>query len=210
MNKKWIAIGIGAGALVVFLRSRPRQYIPNEISNLFWDAEAGRWRTDEEVADLLREHPERVPLSLSSSEARVLSYLDLIQSNADGFSLDPALIAAIISKESGGDYSARGAVGEYGLMQIRPTTAQWLGFRGDPDLLYNPAENIRYGSMYLDYQMKRYAETAYTTRWAVSAYNAGTATQKNGRFSNQEYVDSVMLHRLPRFRLLINRAMGLY
>lgn len=208
--KKWIAIA-GAGAVaLLYLRSRPRQYIANEVRNLFWDDEAGRWRSDEEVSAYLREHPERVPLTLITSEARVLSYLDLIQTNAKTYNLDPALIAAIMAKESSGDYSARGTVGEYGLMQVRATTAQWLGFTGDPDLLYNPAENVRYGSAYLAYQMKRYAETADPVSWAVSAYNAGTAQTKNGRFSNQDYVDHVVNYKLPRFRLLINRAMGIY
>jgi hypothetical protein len=208
MNK-WVAL-IGAGALILYVRSRLKFYIPNEVTNLFWDDEAERWRTNEEVADLLREHPERVPLTLTSGEARILSYLDLIQANAERFNLDPALIAAIISRESGGDYAARGAVGEYGLMQLRPSTAQWLGFSGDPDLLYNPAENIRYGSQYLRYQLDRYAETADPLSFAVSAYNAGTAAVKKGSFTNQEYVDSVVKYRLPRFRLLISRARGIY
>jgi hypothetical protein len=207
--KKLVAL-IGAVALVLYLRSRRRLYIPNEVTNLFWDDEADRWRTNEEVADLLREHPERVPLTLTSGEARILSYLDLIQANAERFNLDPALIAAIISKESGGDYAARGAIGEYGLMQIRETTAEWLGFKGDPDLLYNPAENLRYGSQYLRYQLDRYAETADPLSFAVSAYNAGTATVKNGAFTNQDYVDGVVKYRLPRFRLLISRARGIY
>lgn len=208
--KKWIAILV-AGALVLYLRKRPRQYIPNELTNLFWDDEAGRWRTNEEVAAFLREHPERVPVTLTSSEARVLSYLDLIQTSATRFDLDPALIAAIISKESLGDYSARGAVGEYGLMQVRATTAQWLGFTGDPDLLYNPAENVRYGSQYLRYQLDRYVDTPDPLRWAVSAYNAGTAQmQRNGRFRNEEYVEGVVRYRLPRYTLLINRSMGIY
>lgn len=206
--KKWIAIA-GAGALL-YLRSRARQYIPNEIRNLLWDSEAGRWRTEQEVIDYLRLHPDRVPLTLLSSEARVLSYLDLIQHNAKTYALDPALIAAIISKESSGNYSVRGAVGEYGLMQVRDTTAQWLGFKGDPDLLLNPAENIRWGSMYLAYQVERYAETNDPVSWGVAAYNAGTAYMKKGRFSNQDYVDSVVKYKLPRFTLLLNRAMGIY
>lgn len=207
--KKWVALSI-AGGLILYLRSRPRQYIPDEIRGLFWDSEARRWRSKEEVAEYLREHPERVPLTLLSSEALVLSYLDLIQQNADRFNLDPALIAAIMSKESSGDYAARGQVGEYGLMQIRATTAQWLGYKGDPDVLYNPAENIRYGSRYLRYQLDRYAETADPVSWAVSAYNAGTAQTINGRFNNQDYVDSVVKYKLPRYRLLINRSLGIY
>lgn len=205
--KKWLVLA-GVGALLLYLRSRPRQYIPDEVRNVLWDSEAGRWRTEKEVADYLREHPERVPLTLLTSEARVLSFLDVINFYAEKYNLDAPLIAAIMSKESGGDYSARGQIGEYGLMQVRLTTAQWLGFTGDPDLLYNPTENIRYGVEYLAYQMERYAGTADPVSYAIAAYNAGTA-QKNGKFSNQDYVDSV-LKRLVRYTLLINRAMGIY
>lgn len=207
--KKWLVISAALG-IFVFIRSRSRQYSPDELRNLFWDAEAGRWRSAEEVAQLLREHPERVPVTILSSEARVLSYLSLIESNASKYSIDPALISAVIWTESRGDYAARGEVGEYGLMQVRDTTAQMLGFSGDPDLLYNPATNIRYGTAYLDWQLKRYASAADPVSFAVSAYNAGTAQAKKGKFDNQSYVDSVIKYGLPRFRLLIDRAHGVY
>jgi len=207
--KKWLLIS-GALGLVLFIRSRSRQYSPDELSNLFWDSEARRWRSAEEVAQILREHPERVPTTILSSEARVLSYLSLIESNAKPLNIDPALVSAIIWTESRGDYAARGEVGEYGLMQVRDTTAQMLGFSGDPDLLYNPANNIRYGTAYLNWQLERYASTPDPVSFAVSAYNAGTAQAKKGKFGNQSYVDSVIKYGLPRFRLLIDRAHGIY
>lgn len=206
---KWVWIIMASGA-ILFLRSRPRQFNPDELNNLFWDEVNGRWRSEAEVADLLREHPEMLPTVILSSEARVLSYLTEIEANAQRLQLDPALIAAIISKESGGDYAARGQVGEYGLMQIRLTTAQMLGFSGDPDSLLNPSVNIRYGSEYLNWQRRRFLGKSDPMSWAVSGYNAGTPEIKGGKFRNQAYVDSVIKNRLPRYRLLIDRAHGIY
>lgn len=206
---KWLWLIIGSG-FILYLRSRPRQFIPDELNNLFWDSENERWRTDAEVAAILRDKPYMIPEPITSGEARVLSYLTEIEANADRFNLDPALIAAIISKESSGDYSARGAIGEYGLMQIRLTTAQMLGYTGSPDLLLNPTVNVRYGAEYLDWQKKRYMGEYDPISWAVAAYNAGTPEVGYGRFRNQEYVDDVIRYRLPRFRKLIDRANGIY
>jgi hypothetical protein len=42
-----------------------------------------------------------------------------------------------------------GGVGEIGLMQVRPTTAAMLGFRGSHAELAEPEANIRYGVAYL-------------------------------------------------------------
>ena len=207
--KRWLFIS-GAVGLVLFIRSRSRQYSPDELRNLLWDSDAGRWRSADEVAQFLREHPDRAPVTILSSEARVLSYLSLIESNAKSLNLDPALVSAIIWTESRGDYAARGPVGEYGLMQVRDTTAQMLGFSGDPDLLFNPATNVRYGTAYLKWQLERYASTPDPVSFAVSAYNAGTAEANKGKFRNQSYVDSVIKLGLPRFRLLIDRAHGIY
>jgi soluble lytic murein transglycosylase-like protein len=207
--KKWLIFG-GALGVVLIVRSRSRQYSADELRNLLWDSEAGRWRSADEVKRFLREHPDRAPITILSSEARVLSYLSLIEANAKNQNLDPALVAAIIWTESRGDYAARGPVGEYGLMQVRDTTAQMLGFSGDPDTLLNPATNIRYGTQYLNWQLERYASTPDPVSFAVSAYNAGTAHFNKGVFANQKYVDSVIKYGLPRFRLLIDRAHGIY
>jgi hypothetical protein len=62
----------------------------------------------------------------------------------------PADIAdAVVDVESNYDPSTIGAVGEIGLMQIRPETAAMLGFRGSNDELAKPEINIHYGVIYL-------------------------------------------------------------
>jgi hypothetical protein len=62
----------------------------------------------------------------------------------------PADIAdAVVHVESNYEPSTIGAVGEIGLMQIRPETAAMLGFRGSNDELAKPEINIHYGVIYL-------------------------------------------------------------
>jgi hypothetical protein len=56
---------------------------------------------------------------------------------------------AVAAIESGYDPGAIGAVGEVGLMQVLPSTAAMLGFRGDASELAKPQINIRYGVTYL-------------------------------------------------------------
>ena len=209
MSRKLLWAGAALAGVYLITR-RPKRYHPDELHNLFWDAEKRRWRTDEEVRSILREHPEYVPEPLTSEEARVLEYLAEIKAAADTFSIDPSLIAAIISKESGGESDARGAVGEYGLMQIRASTAALMGYTGQPDQLLNPSVNIRYGTAYLRRQFDRYSHESDVAQWAVAAYNAGTAYYERGRFANQAYVESVVQYRWPRYALLINRIHGVY
>jgi hypothetical protein len=56
---------------------------------------------------------------------------------------------AVVQIESNYDPSVVGGVGEIGLMQIRPGTAEMLGFRGSAEELAKPATNIHYGVTYL-------------------------------------------------------------
>jgi soluble lytic murein transglycosylase len=88
--------------------------------------------------------------------------------------LDPALIAAVIYAETKFD-PRPSAAGAQGLMQILPSTAEFLahlsggvGFQ-TADLAH-PAVNIAYGSYYLRYLLNHYENNEML---AVAAYNAG-------------------------------------
>lgn len=61
----------------------------------------------------------------------------------------PELIEAVMRIESGYRRDARGLDGEVGLMQVLPSTAVMLGFRGDLEALAEPATNIDLGARYL-------------------------------------------------------------
>jgi soluble lytic murein transglycosylase-like protein len=90
--------------------------------------------------------------------------------------LDPALVLAVMHTESGYYNFARSPVGALGLMQIMPATGEMLAreagipWRG-PDMLFEPALNLRLGTRYLAFLHARYGS------WprALAAYNWGPA-----------------------------------
>ena len=77
----------------------------------------------------------------------------------------PALIQAIISTESRGNPKATSGAGAKGLMQLMPGTASDLGVADS----FDPSENIRGGSDYINAQIKKYGDRSI----ALAAYNWG-------------------------------------
>jgi peptidoglycan lytic transglycosylase len=103
-----------------------------------------------------------------------LSHEGIIRQQAKAKHLDPALVAAVIYAES--KFSDRtSAAGARGLMQITPSTADFIAHRSGGtafthDDLATPRVNISYGTYYLRYLLDRYNEN---TTLAIAAYNAG-------------------------------------
>jgi soluble lytic murein transglycosylase len=103
-----------------------------------------------------------------------LRHEDVIRQQARDKNLDPALIAAVIYRESK-FRDVTSSAGAKGLMQILPETAHFIARKsggtefvaGD---LANPQINISYGSWYLRYLLDRYDGNVVA---AVAAYNAG-------------------------------------
>jgi soluble lytic murein transglycosylase-like protein len=85
-------------------------------------------------------------VSVSVGRAR---YRALIEKEAAQAGLPPEIAEAVMAVESGYNPDAIGGVGEIGLMQILPSTAAMLGFRGSLAELAVPETNIRYGVTYL-------------------------------------------------------------
>lgn len=85
-----------------------------------------------------------------------------------------------------------------GLTQIVGGTARAIGYQGPLVALLDPGTNIHWGARYLGGLRQRYPGSE---RDMISAYNAGSAWRmKNGRYSNQPYVDMVaaVLRRMPK------------
>lgn len=78
--------------------------------------------------------------------------------------LDPALLQAVMTTESGGDPNATSPVGAMGLMQLMPETARDLGVAHP----YDAKENLDGGARYLADLTRRFGVAN-----GVAAYNAG-------------------------------------
>jgi soluble lytic murein transglycosylase-like protein len=81
-------------------------------------------------------------------------------------SVDPALIHAVISVESGYNPSARSSAGAVGLMQLMPETARRYGVKNRMD----PAQNIKGGARYLRDLQIMFDDNL---QLVLAAYNAG-------------------------------------
>ncbi len=91
----------------------------------------------------------------------------LIGSAARAERISPALLRAVMKRESGFRPCAVSEKGAQGLMQLMPATAQEFGVF-DP---FDPQENVRGGAALLKQLLVRYAGDV---RLALSAYNAGS------------------------------------
>jgi soluble lytic murein transglycosylase len=103
-----------------------------------------------------------------------LRHDDIIRQQARDKHLDPALIAAVIYRESKfRDQTSR--AGAEGLMQILPDTARFIARKSGGSAfgledLGDPQINVAYGSWYLRYLLDVYDGNEVA---AVAAYNAG-------------------------------------
>ncbi len=76
-------------------------------------------------------------------------YRDVVKQAAERAGIPVEIVDAVIRTESGYNPNVTGAVGEVGLMQVRPSTARMLGFSGTLEELREPHNNIALGVAYL-------------------------------------------------------------
>ncbi|HTD68029.1 MAG TPA: lytic transglycosylase domain-containing protein [Candidatus Limnocylindria bacterium] len=94
------------------------------------------------------------------------------------YDVDPALIKAVVWRESRFNPRAHGSKGETGLMQIMENTGlDWAGAQRVPLFssltLRDPVQNIDCGTWYLRKSLARYAKTDDPVPYALADYNAG-------------------------------------
>ena len=149
-----------------------------------------------------------------------------IRAAARRYGVEPALIKAVVWRESRFRAQTRGRVGELGLMQLREEAAQeWAdaehvnGFEHEHCL--DPRTNTLAGTWYLRKLLRRYRQTDNPLPYALADYNAGrgnvlkwidgAAATNSAMFIDQigfpgtkEYVQSV-LQRYEKYRSVIGR-----
>ncbi len=144
-----------------------------------------------------------------------------IRAAATRYGIEPALVKAIVWRESRFNPQARGRVGELGLMQLREAAAQeWADAehldKFEHEHCLDPGTNTLAGTWYLKKLLKRYTQTDNALPYALADYNAGrgnvlkwskgAATTNSSAFVEQigfpatkEYIRSV-LRRYEKYR----------
>lgn len=103
---------------------------------------------------------------------------DMVMNACLEYQIDPYLVFGIIRAESKFQSQALSPAGAIGLMQIMPTTGQWIAEQQgiedfDPSQLHDPETNIYFGCWYLNSLSKEFNGQIPLM---VAAYNAGRGT----------------------------------
>lgn len=102
-------------------------------------------------------------------------YIDVIQPEAAARGIDPLLMLSLIRQESLFNTFATAGAGEKGMMQVIPSTAQYIAEQLNwPDYqhsdLFRPYAGVAFGAFYIDEQLELFNQNATV---ALAAYNAG-------------------------------------
>ena len=120
-----------------------------------------------------------------------IKYAVEIANKAANMGISPELAVSMAYHESGLNPSKTGGVGEIGIMQVRPETAESMGF-DSKSLKDNPDAQIDAGLRYLKEQLNTYENDP---KLAVVAYNAGPDAPffRGGDLhpTTKKYLDSV-------------------
>ncbi|BAZ01266.1 lytic transglycosylase [Tolypothrix tenuis PCC 7101] len=88
--------------------------------------------------------------------------------------INPLLVTALIRQESRFEANAKSVANAMGLMQVLPSTAQWIAPQIKVDSktlkLEDPNDNIMLGTWYLDHTHQQYSNNSLL---AIASYNAG-------------------------------------
>lgn len=104
-----------------------------------------------------------------------LSVRNMVKNEAIRQGVPVSLAMAVAHHESGFKCHLVGRAGERGVMQIKPSTARGIGYRGSASGLSNCATGIRYGMMYLKMAYRKAGGNTYK---AALLYNGGLGSTK--------------------------------
>jgi len=139
-----------------------------------------------------------------------IGYWDLIRKYAAPYSLDPYLVAALVSQESTFVADIRSPAKAVGLMQLEASTARQyarrLQMKYSPRLLTNPEANIRMGTAYLADKIREFGDL----HLVLASYNAGEgrvhrwAADRPG-LPRDEFVDDIPF---PETQNYVKKVLG--
>lgn len=130
-----------------------------------------------------------------------VKYKEEIFESAKKYNIKPEIIFAIIRAESSYREKVVSRKGAVGLMQVMPSTAEWivnkeLGENIEKYDLYNYKDNIEIGTLYYSYLDRKYNGNFEKI---TAAYNAGTSRINNEKWKEiketRVYVKRVKIYR---------------
>jgi len=141
-----------------------------------------------DVIETVLESPTEIPAVSVEPEnglsnywgTNITQWSDIIIEYSNKFSIDPDMVAAVMTIESKGNPDALSHAGAIGLLQIMPiyhSCASW-----------NPRENVACGTQILSYYQTR----AGDWRKGLAAYNAGE-TGRDLYWRGYDYADLVLI-----------------
>lgn len=175
----------------------------NQISLLNTHLAESKWSTDLEelnVEDITPEEAEiflfimKLSDTITPTDARKLA--KLILEECDTYELDPFIVLAVIQTESNFTPKAVSSRGAIGLMQVMPTTGEYvakdrgISYTGRKSL-YDPFVNVKLGIHYLSFLQDKFD----TIENALAAYNYGPskfAKSKTLSINPPKYVKKVL------------------
>ncbi|MEP1441967.1 MAG: transglycosylase SLT domain-containing protein [Hyphomicrobiales bacterium] len=107
-------------------------------------------------------------------------YHKIIERHAQKHGVPVRLAHAFVKVESNYNYKVRGRLGEVGLMQLMPSTARSIGYKGPMRALYNPETNITWGMKYL---AMAYKKAGGDTCKTVMRYQSGLWAKKYSKWN---------------------------
>lgn len=138
-----------------------------------------------------------------------IRYYGYVKKYCKQYSVEPSVALAVIWTESKFRPNAVSRAGACGLMQLMPSTAEWLcleiGEEYSEEKLFEPEYNIKLGIFYLSYLQQNFSGD-----YVLAAYNAGEGNVKkwlstDGKIKfdeTKEYIKRVnMAKKLYSFRV---------
>lgn len=127
-----------------------------------------------------------------------LKYENEIKRYSVEFNIEPEIIASIINTESSFNENAVSSKGAVGLMQVMPSTAEWVSQKlGIKDFssedLKIVSVNIRIGTWYYKYLFDKFGSKDV----ALACYNAGEGVVKSWLNNPTYSIDKVSLISIP-------------
>lgn len=116
--------------------------------------------------DLKETTPAASPKTGADAKLSPADLHEMLNKAGHEHNVDVDLLASLVKAESGGNAHAVSRAGAQGLMQLMPSTARDMGVSDS----FQPDENVRGGSAYLDELLTRYHDNI---AMALAAYNAG-------------------------------------